>query len=590
MGVPRLLRWINKNFPETYQTLEYSKLNKEKNYIYVGSQKIEIPLESHSSNSNLSCEVDNLFIDANVVIHSCAQKVFNYGENKRLLYRSTLTYDQKIIKLYESCFEKIIEFVELVNVKNLLYIAIDGVAPNGKMMQQRQRRFLSAKNRINSDEEVSFDSNNISVGTKFMYDFKLFLIKKLKEYISKIKTSSSKNGNSSLKINISGADVPGEGEHKAINFLRMYESYANQKNCLYSVDADLVFLTLASKSQNFYLLRDNYFDKSCMDLININMLRNNIANMFIIGKNFHDDIYKNYINDFLLIGFLVGNDFLPKIQMFLLLEDGMEFMLNIYKNNFSKQNLFLTNLKNSQISINYKQLSKFISIISKEEERFLKDQSLLNFEGKYENILMKKCINDNIFDFESYKNLYNSKIAKTSNSLKENNLKSFVDQLCLEYIQGIDWVFYYYITGCKSFQWNYRHYYAPLMSDLSNYLSSCLEQDNELKFEYNEKELIPHEQFQQLITIMPYKSKDLVPKYLQEYLDKDLNFDIDFEGKTSEHQAICLLPIIKYKDQEKKYKEIQCSAIQQKNNEYNKIGKVIFLRNKNNKVYSDFVI
>ena len=99
MGVPRLLRWINKNFPETYQTLENINLNKEKNYIYVGSQKIEIPSESSSSKEK-NVEVDNLFIDANVVIHSCAQKVFNYGENKRLLYRSTLSYDEKIIKLY----------------------------------------------------------------------------------------------------------------------------------------------------------------------------------------------------------------------------------------------------------------------------------------------------------------------------------------------------------------------------------------------------------------------------------------------------------------------------------------------------------
>jgi len=579
MGVPRLLRWINKNFPETYQTLENINLNKEKNYIYVGSQKIEIPSESSSSKEK-SVEVDNLFIDANVVIHSCAQKVFNYGENKRLLYRSTLSYDEKIIKLYESCFEKIIEFVDLVKVKNLLYIAIDGVAPNGKMMQQRQRRFLSAKNRINSDEEVSFDSNNISVGTKFMYDFKVFLIKKFKEYIK-----TSKNGNSSLKINISGADVPGEGEHKAINFLRMYKNYANQKNCLYSIDADLVFLTLASKSQSFYLLRDNYFDKSCMDIIDINMLRNNIVNMFIIGKNFHDDIYKNYINDFLLIGFLVGNDFLPKIQMFLLLEDGMEFMLNIYKNNFSKQNLFLTNLKNSQISINYKQLSRFISIISKEEEKFLKEQSLLNFEGKYENVLLKQCFNNNVFDFEHYKNLYNSKIIKTSSqNSKESEsieLDTFVSELCKDYIRGIDWVFYYYITGCKSFQWNYCHYYAPLMTDLSNYL----QQDNEIKFDYDKKELIPHEQFQQLITIMPYKSKDLVPKYLREYLDKDLDFDIDFEGKVSEHQAVCLLPIIKYKDQEEKYTKIKVGE-----DKFNKIGKVILLRYKNNKVCSDSVI
>ena len=36
-------------------------------------------------------------------------------------------------------------------------------------------------------------------------------------------------------------------------------------------------------------------------------------------------------NDFAFIGFLVGNDFLPKIKMFYNLKDGLQKMFDIYQ-------------------------------------------------------------------------------------------------------------------------------------------------------------------------------------------------------------------------------------------------------------------
>ena len=145
------------------------------------------------------------------------------------------------------------------------------------MNQQRSRRFRTAKDaeeQAEREQEIKaswadtipkepaktsgfhFDSNVITPGTEFMHR----LSKALKLYIvEKMNTSPAwKN----LVVLFSDAFVPGEGEHKILDFIRSQRAQPqynpNTSHCIYGADADLIMLGLSTHEAHFFILREAF--------------------------------------------------------------------------------------------------------------------------------------------------------------------------------------------------------------------------------------------------------------------------------------------------------------------------------------------
>merc|ERR1711871_127593 len=234
MGVPKFYRWVSERWPLINQILTQSV--------------------------SVVPEYDNLYLDMNGIIHNCSHPNDNdihqrITENDMML--AVMAYIDKLFYI--------------VKPKKLIYLAIDGVAPRAKMNQQRQRRFRSAKDMkeaieaavLNGEklpEEPPFDSNCITPGTEFMAK----LSTHLRYYVrKKVRDDPLWKG---IKVIYSGHEVPGEGEHKIIKYIRHRKAQADwnpgERHCMYGLDADLMFLGLVTHEPNFSLLREVVVFKS----------------------------------------------------------------------------------------------------------------------------------------------------------------------------------------------------------------------------------------------------------------------------------------------------------------------------------------
>lgn len=186
-----------------------------------------------------------------------------------------------------------------------LIIAMDGLVPYAKIVQQRFRRM-----RIRDDHvEGSFDRHQISPDTPYMRELEQVCRERFPLAI------------------ISGTGEPGEGEHKLILQLRKLEENQRRSICVYGLDADLILISLQhhklSNPYSFYLLRESAE-------FNDPKLKHAEFATLSIWKLLKE--LPMPIEQYMALSILCfGNDFMPNLAMFSLREDGYDRALQIYQ-------------------------------------------------------------------------------------------------------------------------------------------------------------------------------------------------------------------------------------------------------------------
>ncbi|KAG8980952.1 hypothetical protein FRB90_007374, partial [Tulasnella sp. 427] len=291
-------------------------------------------------------EFDNLYLDFNSIIHNCSHP----NDNDAHFRLSEAQIFTAIFAYVDHLFSKI-------KPKKVFFMAVDGVAPRAKMNQQRSRRFRTAKEAKETreqalrrgeklPEEKAFDSNCITPGTPFMAR----LSEQLKYFVNKkISEDSDWRG---IQVILSGHEVPGEGEHKIMEYIRLSKAQPdynpNVRHCLYGLDADLIMLGLLSHDPHFCLLREEVkfgparkkatsLEAQNFFLLHLSLMREYLDLEFHSllelppGELPFDYSLERIIDDFVLLAIFIGNDFLPHLPDFHIHENALEHLFDIYK-------------------------------------------------------------------------------------------------------------------------------------------------------------------------------------------------------------------------------------------------------------------
>jgi len=230
---------------------------------------------------NLLMEVDVFVIDFNCLIH-------RYLKDEEPI--------SSILEALEYIVEKICKPKQLI-------IAMDGLVPYAKIVQQRYRRM-----RIKEDSGT-FDRNQISPDTPYMRELEIALRARFPYAI------------------INGTGLHGEGEHKLIYELRKLPDIQRRNICIYGLDADLILIALQhhnlSNPYSMWLLRES-------TEFNDPKLKSAEFATLSIWKLLRELPMK--IEQYMALSILCfGNDFMPNLGMFSLREDGYDRALQTYK-------------------------------------------------------------------------------------------------------------------------------------------------------------------------------------------------------------------------------------------------------------------
>ncbi|KAF7191855.1 5'-3' exoribonuclease 1 [Pseudocercospora fuligena] len=647
MGVPKFFRWLSERYPPISQLIAENR----------------IP------------EFDNLYLDMNGIIHNCTHN------DSDSVTKARLSEDEMFIKIFNY-----IEFLfGKIKPQKLFFMAIDGVAPRAKMNQQRSRRFRTALDAEKARDkaiaegrelpkEDPFDSNCITPGTEFMAR----LTQQLKYFVAK---KVSEDGDwQGCEIVLSGHEVPGEGEHKIMEYIRQAKSQPdydpNVRHCLYGLDADLIMLGLLSHDPHFCLLREEVtfgrqgksksqdLEHQNFFLLHLCIVREYLELEFQELKekgalgNIPFDM-ERIIDDFILMAFFVGNDFLPNLPHLHINEGALALMFAVYKKILPKAGGYI----NDGGTINLERLALLLEELSHVEYRhfeaenqdasWLKDKSIhkedvmqktrkkgvtvmsTNQKELYQKV--KKFVNsrpasgedtpldmgpdlkaadrafvdelahslrlqsesvinddgnramqlsfpprpemddeDDEEDEEAqnallrvFKQYDKAKVEDVSASDAQLKAKEKYDQKFLtwknkyyttkftwgsdnaeemrklteNYVQGLQWVLFYYYRGVASWPWYYQYHYSPMISDVTKGLGA------DMNFKLGQ----PFRPFQQLMGVLPDRSKKIVPQVYWDLMTNPSSpiidfyprdFELDMNGKKMEWEAVVKIPFI----------------------------------------------
>jgi 5'-3' exonuclease len=513
-------------------------------------------------------------MDCNSIIYDALKKEGISGEKKIVEYVITkIKYYIQFIQPSETvyiAFDGVAPFAKMDQQRTRRYksafmASID--FENGTKLSDEELE----KKIMEDAEEHKFNSCAITPGTSFME----YLAREI-EYAFLHVESSYGDGKGKvflykkLKIITSTSKECGEGEHKMFEYMRENVK-ENEVVAVYGLDADLIMLSIfhTLMCKNIYIFREApEFSQKILPTalrnggsgVDHGLDRGNGGNIkmhdssattttttattdypiFIDTIQFIKSILKEMgcrtfdaarIYDYIFMCFMLGNDFLPHFPAINIRTNGINHLMDVYQRIMGKHNgKYFISLKSGKIQ--WKWVAAFVKELANNEYHYIlreydskeklatrvsaESRTAKEREALFDNTPVL-CRADEIYICPEEESGWRSRYYKMA--FGEEVSDGFLKKVCVNYLEGLEWVFKYYTEGCPHWRWKYHYSYPPLLVDLVKYIPM-------FETDFLKSVLLENKPFSantQLVYVLPRAYHFLLPKKVQEKVNCYMN-------------------------------------------------------------------
>ena len=379
-------------------------------------------------------QCDALMIDLNCAVHRCAEGI--RGENVA----------DKVIDNVVAWLRAILDVCKPMRE---LFIALDGVPPRAKMVQQRSRRFISRT--VGHLDE--WDSCCVTPGTEFMSK----LCKRLadeKAHLADLIGAS---------VVVSDSSEAGEGEHKIFARINSPElPRVTQPTVVYGADADLIMLSMRSLSRLFVLREDQH---NKFVFVDVAMLRRKMP--------LEPD-------EFVVLCMFLGNDFVPPLSFLRVKERGVDYLVEKYCQMKKADPEFRLG---DAAGLRFHSLLQMLEAVGADEDGGFHHLDAVYMEAR------QRRFGGPLSGSDAWARAHEacdaSKIKPGTHGWRQRYYSLLfppmdVSGICELYLTGLSWTYAYYFAYSKSnaklSDWYYPYAYSPTSLDVMNHLVSMGEE------------------------------------------------------------------------------------------------------------------
>jgi len=441
MGIPCYFSLVVKNYPHVLQTWEEWKTQNQPPHHFM--------------------------MDCNSLLYDAYHHQQQQQQQQEIWDETAII--QRVLDSMES-------HISLVGPMTTIYLALDGVAPVAKMKQQRERRH---KAWICSPEKATKSLDHTKPGT--------FIFTPGTPFMNQLTAALHERFQHRRRFIVSGSDEAGEGEQKIFQWIRNH-ALKHERVCLYGLDADLIMLSLFHLSHvasiEIYRETPSFALKIDSPFLVLDIGHLAVAVEQEMRCREIDSLRIRRVFDYIVLCFLLGNDFLPHFPAINIRTTGITALMDTYRQCIGgnpQRSMVGWCTQTQKFVMHWPTIRLLFQQLAKHEQGWLQQE-------QNKRAAMSKTIQlgggaaggigGNQDPWEHIPLLFRAQEAYIS--VPEEGWEgryyhtlfpegAEIRVVVEEYMRALEWVFYYYTTDCMNWRTMYSYSYAPLLRDIIHF-------------------------------------------------------------------------------------------------------------------------